>query len=445
MTRPARQHRRRVERPDTLEALITRLGAQGDGIAEIDGAPVYVAGALPGERVAVRLGPPRGEGRSAVLDQILEAAPERVSPPCPHFGACGGCQVQHLSDDAYADWKRGLVVQAAIRAGLDPNEAEARVGPLRRIAPGTRRRVTFSAAKRAGRVVVGFHGRRSRALVPIDRCLLVTDRLNGLLISMPDLLSKVLADRANAVLTATETESGLDLVIAAGTAPDLAAREALATFAEVEGLARLSWQVGRAVPEPVVQREAPVVRFDGLAISPPPGAFLQPSRGGEAALIEAVRGAVGEAQRIADLYAGSGTLALPLSETATVHAVESDPDALDALSAAARREQRRVTVERRDLDRRPLRADELTSFRAVVFDPPRAGAKAQSGILAESSVPIVVGVSCNPATWARDARSLITGGYRLESVSPVDQFPWSHHVELVSVFRRHSALAVPNE
>ena len=435
MTRVARRRPQPAAKAVEVEALITRLGAQGDGIAEIDGAPVYVSGALPGERVTVRLGPPRGEGRSAALVQVLAAAPERISPPCPHFGSCGGCQLQHVSDETYADWKRGLVIEAAVRAGLPPEDAERRVGPLVRTTPGVRRRVTFGAAKRAGRVTVGFRGRRSRALVPIDRCLLVTDRVNGLLAPLPYLLETVLVDRTDAALMVTETEAGLDLLIAAQQGPDLAAREALAAFAEAEGLARLSWQAGGELPEPVVQRTAPVVRFGETPVSPPPGAFLQPSQKGESALIEAVRDAVGGAARIADLFAGCGTFALPLSETATVHAVEADPDALEALSAAARREQRRVTVERRDLDRRPLLADELADFQAVVFDPPRAGAKAQSAMLAESAVPVVVGVSCNPATWARDARTLIAGGYRLERVSPVDQFPWSRHVELVSAFR----------
>jgi 23S rRNA (uracil1939-C5)-methyltransferase len=237
----------------------------------------------------------------------------------------------------------------------------------------------------------------------------------------------------------SETETGVDLCIQTRRAPELGDREALAALAEASDLARISWQDGEGEPEPVIVRRAPVVTFGEVAVTPSPGGFLQPSREGEKVLSELVLRHVPEnASRVADLYCGCGTFAFRLAGRAPVSAVEGDTAALEALQAAARAAglTDRVSAEHRDLARRPLIAEELESFDCVVFDPPRAGAKAQAELLARSRVPRIIAVSCNPATFARDARILADGGYRLTSVVPVDQFPWSAHVELAACLER---------
>ena len=241
-------------------------------------------------------------------------------------------------------------------------------------------------------------------------------------------------------ITATETDDGLDLLFEAQVPPDLAAREGLARLAADADWARVTWQARDAPPEPVIVRRTPRVVFGGVPVALPPGGFLQPSREGEAALIDAVAGFLPDgADAVADLYAGCGTFALSLAARGRwVHAVEGDAAAHDALAQAIRAASMtdRVTSEQRDLERRPLQAAELAGYDAVVFDPPRAGARAQAGDLAASSVPAVIAVSCNPHSFARDARILVDGGYRLDAVTPIDQFPWSAHVELVASFRR---------
>ncbi|HEX9646799.1 MAG TPA: methyltransferase [Alphaproteobacteria bacterium] len=418
-----------------VELVVAALGARGDGIATHDGRPVYVAGALPGERVRARLGAARGDGRAAMLERVLAPAAERVAPACRHFGTCGGCAVQHLARAAELLWKRGVIADALSRRGL----ADAPVAPARVVAPGKRRRATFVAARAGARVTLGFHQRRSHRLVDIAECPAIMPELEALAAPLRDGLAGVLRDREQIKLHAQATETGIDLVIDAARAPQLAEREALAGLAERLDLARLTWRADGEL-EPIAWRRPARVSFAGIAVEPPPGAFLQPSADGEAAIRAAVLAAMGPARTVADLFAGVGTLALPLAAQATVaavHAVDIAGDHLDALAKAARALDRaRIGVEQRDLFAAPLAGPELDRFDAVVFDPPRAGARAQAAALAASAVPAVVAVSCDPATFARDARLLVDGGYRLELVTPIDQFPWSAEVELVAAFRR---------
>jgi 23S rRNA (uracil1939-C5)-methyltransferase len=246
-----------------------------------------------------------------------------------------------------------------------------------------------------------------------------------------------LPSAAQAEVTATATAAGIDLLIRTGSLPDHDKRVALAAFAQTQKLARLSWQSGKEEPEPIARHRAPQVVFGGIAVDLPAGAFLQASAEAEQAMAELVVAAAVDAKRVADLYAGCGTFTFPLARTARVHAVEGDKDSLAALTGAARRSSMgRITAERRDLARNPLQPDELKPYDCVVFDPPRAGAKAQCEMLAKSRVPIAIAVSCDPGSFARDARILTGGGYRLKSVTPIDQFVWSPHVEIVAVFRR---------
>jgi 23S rRNA (uracil1939-C5)-methyltransferase len=252
-------------------------------------------------------------------------------------------------------------------------------------------------------------------------------------------LARVLVpDRRTADLIVTRTDSGLDLLIGRLPALDRAQREAVSTFAAANDIARVARRQASETPEIIIQRRVPQVTLGGIAVDLPPGAFLQASRPGEDAIVAAVANGVGNAKRVADLYAGCGTLTFPLARNARVHSVEGAKDLADALGAAARRSGRagRVTVETRDLARRPLLANELADFDAVVFDPPRDGALAQTEEIARSDVKVVVGVSCNPATFARDARMLVDAGYRLTEITPVDQFLWSPHLELVALFTR---------
>lgn len=412
---------------------IDRLGGQGDGIALAEGRTVYVAYGVPGDRLRVRLGKPRGQGLTAEILAVEQAGPARREPPCGHFGRCGGCALQHVDDGLYAEWKRGRVVEALRQQGL----AEAPVGPLVRTPAGSRRRITLAAQVGKGVVVLGFHAHESHDIVDIRECHVMHPVLAALIAPLREMLGRELRAGSKAEVTATATATGIDLLIRADHAPSRDSRVALAAFAGAQKLARLSWQAGKEEPEPIVMLRAPQVTFGGVAVDPPPGAFLQASAEAEKAMTDLVVGTAGGGKRVADLYAGCGTFTFPLAKTAKVHAVEGDKDSLAALSAAARRGSLgRITTKRRDLARNPLQPDELKPFDCVVFDPPRAGAKAQAEMLAKSRVATVVAVSCDPGSFSRDARILVDGGYRLESLTPIDQFVWSAHVEIVAVFRR---------
>ena len=322
-----------------FEARIEGLGARGDGFASLDGRPVFVPFTVAGDRVRLRLTGTRAGGFKGEVLELLEEGPGRAEPPCPHFGVCGGCALQHLTDEAYARWKQGLVAQALARRGL----GEVPVRPMIRIPPGTRRRATLAAARTETGVTLGFHGRESHAVVDVETCLLLTPRLMGLLPPLRQALSPLLQAREVAAVTLTETEDGPDLLVVSAQAPGLEAREALAAFAEGQDLARLSWaaraKAGEALaPEPVVLRRPPRLDFAGVAVEPPPGGFLQPTAAGEAALVEAVLSYLPEgAAALADLYAGCGTFTFPLARHARVHAVERDEAAMSALWSGARK------------------------------------------------------------------------------------------------------------
>ncbi|CAO3416347.1 class I SAM-dependent RNA methyltransferase [Azospirillum doebereinerae] len=431
MKRPAPKRRPPAE-PRILDVTIAEIGARGDGIALAEGMRLFVPLTVPGDRVRVRVSDPvgKGEGVRAELLETLESGPGRGDPACRHFGRCGGCTLQHLEDGAYAAWNADLVRGALARVGLGDTPLE----PLSRTPPGARRRARFAALKRGKRVWFGFNERQSHRLADLEECPVLTPRLLALVEPLRALLAGVLPDGGNCDVVASDLEGGIDLLLVGPRGLDRAAREKLVGF-EPDAVARIAWQADdRGTPEPVANRRPAAVRFGGVPIVPPPGAFLQASAEGEAALVAAVLGAVGEAARVADLFAGLGTFSVPLAQRSAVHAVEGNAAAVAALSRSV--QGLRLTTERRDLFETPLTAKELNRFDAVVFDPPRAGAAAQTEALAASRVPLAVGVSCNPATFARDARILVDGGYRLTRVHPVDQFLWSAHVELVGVFER---------
>jgi 23S rRNA (uracil1939-C5)-methyltransferase len=408
---------------------IDRLGARGDGIADGIGGPLYVAGALPGEEVEVEPEPGHPDRRH--LLRIATPSVERIAPICPHFGVCGGCALQHWRAEPYRAWKRGLVVAALAQAGLD-----APVGALIDAHGEGRRRAVFHA-RTIGRdtLDVGFSAARAHRIVPIDRCPILAPRLDGALAAAWAIAESFGPARKPLDLQVTATEGGLDVDVR-GTGPLTAVlMSALARVADAYRLARLTRH-----GELVAQRAAPVVRIDGATVTLPPGAFLQATAEGEAALARLVVAHCAGARRVADLFCGVGPFALRLAASARVAAADADAPAIAALARAGASAPglKPVAAERRDLFRRPLVAAELKRFDAVVFDPPRQGAQAQARELAASSVPTIVAVSCNPATLARDARILLDGGYRLTSVTPLDQFRYSPHVEIVALLERHS-------
>jgi 23S rRNA (uracil1939-C5)-methyltransferase len=411
------------------------MGGQGDGIGLFEGRPVYVPATVPGDRLSVRIAAPKGDGLAGEAIELLIPGPTRVEPPCPYFGRCGGCSLQQWQDDAYAAWKGGLLAEALGRRGLDDVELR----PLARMAPGLRRRARFSLGTRGQGLSLGFNRRDSHAIVDIDHCLLLVPELDRLIEPLRSGLEGLLAPGGHAALEATATRTGVDVLIEqAGAPPPASLRMRLGGLAERLDLARISWGRPGEESEPIAMRRAPTESFGGVAVTLPPGGFLQPSREGEALLLAEAREALAGAGQIADLFAGCGSFSLPLAKEAKVHAVEGDRSATEALQAAVKRANiaHRITVERRDLERAPLQPVELKRFDALLFDPPRSGAKPQAEALARSSLPIVAAVSCSPASFARDARILVDGGYRLDWARPVDQFPWSPHLEIVARFSR---------
>lgn len=414
-----------------VELVTTAMGGQGDAIAEWQGKRVFVPFALPGERVRASLRLAAGGDLAATDVEILEPSPDRVGVACE---ICGGCALQHWAEPAYRGWKIDLVRQALGHRGLALTDRVEAVFVPR----GTRRRAEFAAAKRGGEVQLGFHACGSNAIVDRHECPILVPALRALMKPLRSAVGQVLQAGQSADILATETLTGIDLLITADDAPNAAGRATMARFAAENNIARIGWQGKRGTPEPIVLLRPPQVRFGDVVVDLPMLSFLQPSAEGEAALKTAVLSMIGKPKRIVELYAGAGTFTFDLAKIGKVHAVEGSKSALAALEHAAKRAQlgHRITIEARDLERAPLTLQELKTYDAVVFDPPRAGAKAQSEMLARSRVKRIVGVSCNPATFARDARALVDGGYDLAAITIVDQFIWSPHVELVAEFQR---------
>ena len=391
---------------------IVRLAARGDGVTAGGG---FVPFAAPGDLVAA--------------DGTLTPGPHRARPPCRHFPECGGCQLQHIDDAAYGDFLRDRIASALAAQGLAVPEILApHISP-----PNSRRRASLKAAKMLGRTSIGFNAEKSHKIVDMRECHILRPELFALVEPVRSLLGQLFAARDSARIQMTLADQGVDLAIEGFHRHGLASAERLAAFSDAHRLARLGVDDGGG-PETRWEPEPVTVTLGGLPVPLPQGAFLQATAEGEEALVGAVRQAVGASPVVADLFAGLGTFALALE--GRVLAAEGSRDAALALKAAANRSGRQVFVDHRDLFRRPLSVKELDRFEAVVLDPPRAGAREQAAELARSAVPRIAFVSCNPATFARDARTLADGGYRLDWVKPVGQFRWSTHVELVGAFSR---------
>jgi 23S rRNA (uracil1939-C5)-methyltransferase len=388
---------------------VVRIAARGDGVTA-DGR--HVALAAPGDMLRA--------------DGTLQPGPHHRTPPCRHFPACGGCQLQQLDDPSYAGFVRDRVVGALAAQQLVTDVRDVIISP-----PQTRRRATLHAERQGRHVRLGFAEQGSHRLIDLAECHVLLPELFALVAPLRALLAAVMPERSRADVQLARADGGVDVLLRGSVIDGLAAAEATTGFAEQQRLARLAVDEGLG-PEVRWEPQPATITLGGVPVPLPPGAFLQATADGEAALIAAVREAVGSARTTADLFAGLGTFALALP--GRVYAAEGARDAVLALAGVGRA--RGVFAEHRDLFRRPLVAAELDRFEAVVLDPPRAGAREQVVQLAGSKVPRIAYVSCNPSSFARDAAVLCEGGYRLDWVQPVGQFTWSTHVELAAAFRR---------
>jgi 23S rRNA (uracil1939-C5)-methyltransferase len=411
----------------TEQLTITRLGHRGDGIADTPPGPVYVPFALPGETVTVE--PVAGHPDRRHLDHVDKPSHERAAPICKHFTQCGGCAMQHWSLAEYHLWKRGLVAEALSAAGV--------IAPVADIidAHGQGRRRAVLHARRGVRDVleVGFTAPRAHHIVAIDRCPVLAPGLDGA-VAAAWAIAEILKPADKPLdIQVTATDSGMDVDVRGSGPLNSGRMTALAGVAEKHKLARITRH-----GELVAQAAQPRMKIGRAQVPLPPGAFLQATAEGEATLARLVLDHVGAAKRVADLFCGIGTFALRLAERARVTAADSEASAVKALERAAANTSglKPVEAQTRDLLRRPLMAAELKGFDAVVFDPPRQGAEAQARELVKSAVLVVVAVSCDATSFARDARILVNGGYKLVSVTPVDQFRYSFHVEMVGKFER---------
>lgn len=414
----------------TQKLSISRLGGQGDGIAETPQGQVFVPFTAPGDVINAAVEKTRG-----TLISLVAPSPDRVAPPCPHFGpdtdeaGCGGCALQHVADTAYREWKRGLVV-----AALESRNIKVDVDPLVVCEPHARRRVVFAARRTEKGAVLGFNRASSHHIVPVETCVVASERINQALPALRTLATAVAVGKEAFRVSVLDAAPGLDISVEAPfqiAEPDRL-RIISAVRAEPQA-ARLTFN-----GEILIEKQPPEIEFGRVIVNPPPGGFVQASKAAEDVMGDLVVRHLRKSKRVADLFSGSGTFAFRLAETSHVHAVEGDAAALAALDKAARRTQglKPVTVEKRDLFRRPLMVPELKAYQGLVFDPPRAGADKQAEDIARSAISRVAAVSCNPVTLARDLEILIKGGYRLLSVTPIDQFLWSSHVEAVALLER---------
>ncbi|RUM26147.1 class I SAM-dependent RNA methyltransferase [Rhizobium vallis] len=414
----------------TETVTIEKLGAQGDGITSSTSGPVYVPFSLPGETVAIA----RVKSHGTIMS-IAAPSPDRQEPACRHFGpdglngTCGGCTLQHLTDAPYRAFKRQLVIDALRSKGLTSEVSE--IVPAR---PGERRRVVFAARKTEKDMLIGFNQAESHHIVAIEECPISSAGIIARLPAIKAIAASLATNAEPFRVSVLETLSGLDIAVdEVKKLSDQQRRKAVETVLSLRGIARVSLN-GEILVEP----SKPLVDFGGIQVSPPPGGFAQATKPAEEAMAELVLAHVGKAKRIADLFAGAGTFSLRLARIGRVHAVEAEEKALAALDQAARKTQglKPVSVEKRDLFRRPLMTQEFKPYDAVVFDPPRAGAEFQCKELARSAVKRIAAVSCNPLTLARDLAILVEGGYRITGVTPIDQFLWTSHVEVVATLEK---------
>jgi 23S rRNA (uracil1939-C5)-methyltransferase len=406
-----------------IELKIEKLGAQGDGVAMHDGQEVFVPFSVPGERVTAFV----ENGRSDT-PKILEPSPDRIKPLCRHFKTCGGCATQHIRETVLAEWKTALVADALGKHGLTTTFKPTITAP-----PRSRRRAVFTAKRTKASATLGFHGRNSQVMVPIQDCPLLRPEITQSFQGLINLVELAATRKTEVRLGVTHSIGGLDVDITGAKPMDPRIHQEAVAIVHAHGFARLFWN-----NEIVLERQPAQHKFGNALVTPPNGAFLQATQEGEDALVKAIQSIVLPAKSIIDLFAGCGTFTLPLAQDAEVTAVESSQTMLAALDRGWRMApgMKKVQTISRDLFRNPLSSDEFKKFDAIVIDPPRAGAREQVQEIAASKVQKIAFVSCNPATFARDARILVDAGYSFDWIQVVDQFLWSGHCELVAQFTR---------
>lgn len=416
-----------------LELEITELGAGGDGIAK-DGDDLYfVAGTCPGDRVSVNVGEVKRHGITAELVEIIKPSKDRVAPQCQHFGICGGCSLQFLSDDAYSDWVKFKVENALAHHALSHVKVlEPMISPAH-----ARRRVALKAMNAGGRILLGFNEKQSNTLVDLKECTISDPAVAAIIPKLKLVLKDVIPVGKPSLVHITRTYTGLDILVETKKTLTLDARQMLVEFANKYNIAAVHVDDG-GFNDPVIILRKPVMKFGECRVPLPPAAFVQATPDGEAALVKFVTKACKGAKRVADLFAGIGTFTFPLAASSQVLAIEGAKAAHAALKAGANHCQglKEIITDERDLARRPLSEKELDAIDVVVLDPPRAGAKDQVERIAHSSINKVVSISCSPDTFARDARILTDAGFSLSEVQPVGQFRWTTHVEVAGVFVR---------
>lgn len=411
-------------------------GVMGEGVSDeaVNELEPIVRIAARGEGITAdgRHSPLSAPGDLLAADGSLTWGPHHVEPPCRHFPKCGGCQLQQIDDPSYADFLAQRITGALMQQKIDAPE----MAPAILSAPATRRRASLTAERQGKRMLLGFNEVQSHHIVDLKMCSILHPTLFELIAPLRKLIHPMLRDRRAGGVQMTLVDQGIDLTLEKVEADGLEVAQGLNDFAEKHGLARLAIDDGYGA-QPRWEPEPATVTLGGIAVPFPSGGFLQATAEGEAALLAAVEAIVGDAKLVADLFAGLGTFALPISRNARVYAAEGARDAVLSLKAAAGQAGRLVAVDHRDLFRRPLETAEIDRFDAIILDPPRAGAKEQMASLAAATRPSRIAyVSCNPSTFARDARILVQGGWRLERITPVGQFRWSTHVELVAAFAR---------
>ncbi len=415
----------------TVRVKIDHIGSRGDGVAN---GPIYVPFSVDGDDLEIKL-----QGKQGRIRHIHNPSPDRIAPICQHFGRCGGCSLQHVSQDYYSRWKQQQIRIALSHRGFeDAVILDPHISPL-----GSRRRARLSAVGRGdGIAVVGFLERASHNIIDITQCPVLHPEIMAFIGPLREFLGSLIDKKQKMAVQINLAENGLDIILEGAGEPDLDLRMDIAAFAEAQDVARVCWQDSKLknpYHEILCERRKPYVTFDGRQVFIPPGSFLQATKSGEEALTRYMKQALGNADKIVDIFAGCGTFTVALIGDHGVHGVEGDQDMVVALKNSANQMTaiRNLTAEVRDLFLRPLLPHELNQFDAVVIDPPRAGARDQIQEIAKSDVNSIVMVSCNPATFARDARTLVDAEFIMGDILPVDQFLFSPHIELVAGFRRN--------
>ena len=412
---------------------IDHIGARGDGVAETPMGQVFVPFSIDGDDLEVKI-----QGKQGRIKHIHTPSPHRSPAKCSHFGKCGGCTLQHVDPAYYSRWKQDQIRTALSHRGFDDVTV---LSPA--ISPeGTRRRARLNViGKGQGQAIVGFSEKASHNLIDITACPVMAPEIENFLASLRTFLGAQLKPRQKMAVQINLAENGLDIILESAGEPDLDLRMDVAAFAETHDVARICWldtKLKKTFHEIMCERRKPCVTFGGRQVFIPPGAFLQATKHGEAALTGFMQKAIGDADKVVDIFAGCGTFTIALIGDHAVHAVEGNQDMIDSLKSSAHQmgKIRNLTTEVRDLFLRPLLPHELNKYDAVVLDPPRAGARDQAVEIAGSDVSNVVMISCNPATFARDARVLVDAGFDMGEILPVDQFLYTSHLEVVAHFTR---------